>query len=469
MNLFDAVGECFFKPLTSHFKTIYFDCITIIYRSYQSELSHSVDREILVTKLADYFEESNFAEIEFEDEKEVLRDSRAKATMFLRKLKAFGWVDYETANDHGIKVIMPDHAVTLARALLDITDPQEPEYQGELSLIYATLTNEELLARPYPQVLKPVYDRTRALFDDLKKLNTSIKKRIDEMTADKSAEEIIEAFFKYHTEIGSKAYHRIQTEENVSRFRNTIINRLKYILETPDVFALTVRGYQNIEHESDYDTAAEDVKARLVEIIDSFRSYDEIASEIEKKHAKYIRNALERAKFLLSSANDVEGKISTILQYMADFYNEEEQNNLAEDAPDDICALFNIFPQGFLSRESLKAIPVSRKATTVDDVFDPGLITAEERELHKMAIAEKNKARFSQKNIEKYVDELLAEKARVSAAELPTETKRDIFRIAFISLYGHSPKSKYTVVPTNRIISAHGFRCPDFEIKRRIK
>lgn len=48
MNIFDVVGENFFKPLTSQFKIIYLDCLTIIYDSYRSELSYGIDREILV-------------------------------------------------------------------------------------------------------------------------------------------------------------------------------------------------------------------------------------------------------------------------------------------------------------------------------------------------------------------------------------------------------------------------------------
>ena len=88
--------------------------------------------------------------------------------------------------------------------------------------------------------------------------------------------------------------------------------------------------------------------ARSPDIIDHFRSYDEIVAEIDRKHTKYIRNAVERAKFLLLNTNNMEGKVSTVLQYLAEEFNEEEKNNLAEEVPDDICILFNIFPQGFL-------------------------------------------------------------------------------------------------------------------------
>ena len=75
---------------------------------------------------------------------------------------------------------------------------------------------------------------------------TSIKKYIEDITADKTSEEIIHDFFTYHDEIGSKAYHRIKTEENISRFRNTIIGRLRDIMNDPDTFEKTVKGYQTL-------------------------------------------------------------------------------------------------------------------------------------------------------------------------------------------------------------------------------
>lgn len=285
----------------------------------------------------------------------------------------------------------------------------------------------------------------------------------------KTSEEIIHDFFMYHDEIGSKAYHRIKTEDNISRFRNTIISRLRDILNDSDTFEKTVKGYQNIENENDYYTAEDEVKAQITAIIDSFRSYDDIVSEIDKKHSKYLKNAVERAKFLLLNTNNTEGKISTILQYMAEYYNQEEQNNLFEDASDDICSLFNMFPQGFLSGESLKAVAISRKITNVEDIFEPLGLTDEERELRKMAISEKNKNRFSKKNVEEYVAKLLSDKSQNSASELPTETRRDLIRIIFISLYGHSARSGYVVIPKEEVVLSQGFKFRDFEIKRGVK
>ena len=343
------------------------------------------------------------------------------------------------------------------------------EYQSEISAIYSLLTNEELLSRPYVQVVKPVYDHTLSLFTELKKLNTSIRKYIEEITSDKTAEEILENFFSYHDEVGSKAYHRIKTNDNVSRFRNTILRRLQDMLENKERFELIVQGFMNIEGDNDFEEASDIVHGMIAETIDRFRSYDEIVDEIDRRNSKYIRNAVERAKFLLLNSNNAEGKISKILQYMADQFNKDEENNLTEDASADICRLFNIFPQGFLSGESLKAIPISKKITEVDELTDGFILTDEERELRRLAIIEKNKNRFSKKNISAFVDEILEGKQVVKASEIEVLSRRDMIRIIFIYLYGKEDKTEYMINSCGELIEKEGFRFRDFEIKRRIR
>ncbi|HBZ52906.1 MAG TPA: hypothetical protein DEO82_03940 [Eubacterium sp.] len=468
-ELFDIVGEDFFRPLTSLLKTIYVDCLNIIYESYRTELSYGADRDVLVAKLADYFESIATVDIQFEDETESLKDSKSKASTFLRKLKEYGWVEYDIGNDQKIRVIMPNYSVSMIQTLGSITSRKEMEYQSEISAIYSLLTNEELLSRPYVQVVKPVYDHTLALFTELKKLNTSIRKYIEEITSDKSAEEILDNFFTYHEEVGSKAYHRIKTNDNVSRFRNTIIRRLQDMLEDRERFELIVQGYMNIEGANDHDDATESVHGLIAETIDRFKSYDDIVDEIDRRHSKYIRNAVERAKFLLLNSNNAEGKISKILQYMACQFNRDEENNLTEDATDDICRIFSIFPQGFLSGESLKAIPISKKITDVDELAEGFVLTDEEREFRRLAIIEKNKNRFSKKNISAYVEELLEKKPTVRASEIEVASRRDMIRIIFIYLYGKEDKTGYMANNLEEVIEKEGFRFRDFEIKRRIR
>jgi len=468
-ELFDVVGDSFFKPLSSQFKKIYVDCLNIIYDTYRTELSYGADREIMVAKLTDYFECLGVAEIQFEEDQETLKDSRTKAASFLRKLKEYGWIEYDVGNDNKIRIIMPNHAVSFLQTIKSVTSLEEMEYQSEISSIYSLLTNEELLLRPYVQVIKPVYDHTLALFTGLKKLNTSIRSYIDELTADKTSEEILEDFFTYHEEIGSKAYYRIKTSDNVSKFRNIIVGRLQEILENRERFDLVVQGYMNVEGITDIDEGIDKVRGIIADIIEHFRSYDEIVEEIDRRNTKYIRNAVARARFLLLNSNNSEGKISKILQYLSDEFNKDEDENLTEDASDDICRLFNMFPQGFLSGESLKTISINKRITDVDEITENYEISEEERELKRMIIREKNKNRFSRKNITNYVLDILEKQSVIKASDMEVTSRRDMIRIIFINLYGRADKSEYVIISKNEIIEKEGFRFRDFEIKRRVR
>ena len=466
-DLFSIVGENFFNPLTGYYKTIYLDCLRIIYDSYRTELSYGIDRELLIIRLANYFDNLNISELQFEDEEDTIIDSRQKASSILRRLLAYKWVEYETGTDQKIKVIMPSYAISVIRNLETIISGRETEYQSEISAIYSLLTNPDLLHDPYPQIIKPVYDRTADLFTALKQLNTSIKKYIDNLTADKSAEEILANYFTYAEEIGSKAYHRLYTSDIVSRFRNMILVKLDDIRNDHAIFERVVWGYQKVEGESDLETARDMSLKYINDVMDYFNSYDDIVKEIEKKHARYLSSTVKRARFLLLNTNNTEGKISTILQYMAKRYNEDEMNNLTEDASDEICTLFNIFTQGFISNESVKAVPVSRKITSVEEIFNPFELSEEERKAIRLAAYERNKNRFSRKNINEYVDTLLQEKDCEMASSLEINSRRDMIRLIFISLYGQTGKTGYQVIPSPNVIRKHGFTYNDFEIRRK--
>ena len=61
-----------------------------------------------------------------------------------------------------------------------------------------------------------------------KNLNSNIKHYIDELTKHSTVAEIMDALFNdYITNIVDKAYHRLLTSDNVSKFRPEIIERLE--------------------------------------------------------------------------------------------------------------------------------------------------------------------------------------------------------------------------------------------------
>lgn len=469
MNIFSTLGNDFFKALTGKYQSIFIDCLEIIYKSYRTELSYGVDREILIALLCDYFEKNSEDDIQFDEGQDIFRDSRSKANEFLRKLKGYGWIEYEFDNNGQAKIVMPSHSITIMQALTDITEKNEMEYQSEVSSIYSLLTNENLLDRPYPQVIKPVYDRTLALFTELKKLNTGIRKYIDELTDGQTPEELMEHFFSYNENIGSKAYHRMKTNDNVSRFRNTIESRLRDILNDEAIMEKAVSGYQNIESENDRDEARSKVVGIITSVISYFNSYDDIEKEIERKHSKYLRSAVNRAKLAFLNTNNIEGKLSTILRNLANAFETEEDHGIYDDVPDDYCRIFNMFPQNFISGESLKTIGISKKLGDVDEIFTSRIISEEDMQKRRAALKNKTKHRFSRKNINAFVQMLLKDKTEINASEIEVSSKRDMIRLIFICIYGRDKKSEFIVMPKEKIIHEKGFTFKDFTLKKRVK
>jgi hypothetical protein len=431
------------------------------------ELSFGVDKEIVVSKLEEYFDHTSQEVMVFEEENELALDSRAKANAVLRALNKSNWIEFEMGSHYSIKVILYDYAATMIESFQKIVKSEDMEYPGAISQIYSTLKNEESYEKPYEYIIKQVEKSTKELIGDLKKTNTAIKKRIDAITREKTAAEIVKDFFFYHKEIGSKAYHRLKTSDNISRFRIGILEKLNYILEEPRVFDKAVIGFMEIEQVEDRTEAEQVLKETVYSIISSFRLYDDIIEEIDAKHSKYMNSAVARAEFLLSHANNTEGKLSQILSHLAEEFNEDESLVLNEEADEGLLNIFNIFPQNFLDGSSLYSMPISRKMevpVVIDDSFG---LSEEERQRLKREMWERNQKRFSRKNINTYVMATLGENKRVLASTLPLANKRDLIRMIFISLYGRVERSDYTVEPVEKIIQTNGFRFTDFLIVRR--
>lgn len=218
-NLFQVLPEDFFKPLTSKYRREYADCILLMFNSFKPEISYGVNREVVVKLLTDYFEIDD-SEMSF-DEQTYIKDSRDKANAVIASLKACGWLEYEQEKNHQLNVILYEYAVPIIESMNRVIREEEAEYQGIISQIHASLSNNDLYSKPYELIIKGVKENTERLISELKKLNVSIKRHMDKQTGEMSASEIIDHFFEYHKNIGSKAYLRMKTSENISYFRSS--------------------------------------------------------------------------------------------------------------------------------------------------------------------------------------------------------------------------------------------------------
>ena len=240
-NLFQVLPDDFFKPLTSKYKREYADCILLIFNSFKPEISYGVNREIVVKVLEGYFEVDNM-EMSF-DEQIYLKDAREKANAMIASLKACGWLEYEQEKNHQLNVVLFEYAVPVIESMNRIIKEEEAEYQGIISQIHASLQNKDLYVKPYELIIKGVKENTERLISELKKLNASIKRHMDRQTSEMSAAEILDHFFEYHKNIGSKAYLRMKTSENIKGFRSSIIEKIEEMMESTAAPPITYTLY----------------------------------------------------------------------------------------------------------------------------------------------------------------------------------------------------------------------------------
>ncbi len=463
-NLFDIVSGDFFKPLTSKYKRMYSDTIMLIFNTFKPEISYGVNREIVVKVLNDYFDVDD-DEITFDDEIYV-SDPKEKANGVIKQLKNCGWIEYEQVENHQLNVVLFEHAVPVIESMNRIIKEEETEYQGIISQIHSSLQNNELYSKPYELIIMGVEENTERLISELKRLNASIKRHMDRQTNDMDASEVLEHFFKYHQDIGSKAYLRMKTGENISYFRNAIVERIDYILESANIMEKAVKGYMEVKQIEDSDIAYDRLVSCLIDIKSSFYRLDDIIDEIDNKHRRYMRNAVMRARFLLSTGNNLEGKLSKILNRLSEEINNENESvsDVWEDYFEDSAVMTSVYSQNFMSPESIKTIPVRKNNADISKIDKTEIMSKEQREFYKEALRQKNRIRFSRKNINQFVMNLLKERDSIPVDEVPVNSRRDLIRIIYISIYSGNRSNNYKVKRSDKRVRIGEFELPYFEI-----
>ncbi len=318
-KLFSIIPENFFVPLSSQNKIAYWECICKLFSVMNHQLSFGVEREVLVDELQYYFEQSMAADLEEEDFRET--DSRGKANLMLRRLENYGWIEIETDKSYVQKVNFKEHAVQVIKTLSEIEDGKRIEYQGYIYTIYSLVRSNT--DNP-GVVLIQILENTDLLITGLKNLNSNIKHYIDSLTKHSTVAEIMDALFNdYITNIVDKAYHRLLTSDNVSKFRPEIIERLESKSKNLNYIETSSEEISRLR-EISIEEGKELVYRYLHEIIDAFRNIDDILNEINQKNAAYQRAAINQAKFLLAGSEDIRGQLKEILLGINEMMNQEQ-------------------------------------------------------------------------------------------------------------------------------------------------
>ncbi len=458
--MFHILPENFFTPLASPGKIAYWECIVKLFRVMDHQLSFGVERDVLVEELQYYFEQTNAASVMEEDVE--AGDSRSKANWMLRRLEYYGWIEIETDKSYIQRVNFKEYAVKIVKTLTEIADGRQIEYQGYIYTIYSLVRNNT----DNPGiVLLQILENTDLLITGLKNLNSNIKHYIDELTRHRTVAEIMNALFNdYITNIVDKAYHRLLTSDNVSKFRPEIVERLEsksrssvYIGKA----SIDIAGIKEISREE----AEELVYHYIRQIIDAFQNMDDILVEINQKNTQYQRAAINRAKFLLTGSEDIRGQLKELLMGINEKMNEEGMELGGIYRIDFLDELVRLYSMAVIDEKSLYAPIEGRKEFRPAqlEVEEPDLELRQEK-LRKMM--EKMQRVMNPDKINHYVGEVMGDLKEMQASGLPMETTEDFVKLIYVRLYGQRNNMEYTVEPGENT-ECGGYRFRDFTIRKK--
>ncbi len=440
MQLFQVIPDKFFNLLAGANKTIYADLLFLIYDQYRLT-TLGLSREAVIDILTDYFQDLDLAAPLEVDEPSSLTP-RERGNFVLRRLEDCGWVTLETMINYDQYVNLNDYAVVILEALDRIRHRKGVEYQANIHTVYVQLTSREAHLHPH-LALETAYEQTYQLIGALKSLRDNIKQHTDRMLDQESAPDLLRLHFEeYRRDILDKSYHRLKTSDHVSKYRPKILERLDQWAR-PEWVGEIIREETRRQPELTNEELNLMIHSRLEFIRRSFMELDEVLEEIDRRNNRYAHQSLLRLKYILNVSKDTAGQLTDLLKFLVERGSTTDLGR-SEPAPTWLAERVNLFRQEFYSEESLYRPPAAARQHEAEDLPASELDLAERRRRQR-TLQTRLLRKLTRERINDFVRELLQEREKISAVEIPVETIEDFIRMIYVAAYAPKKEMSYTV------------------------
>ena len=245
-------------------------------------------------------------------------DERSLASRFLKRFINTGWLSEETLADFTKVINITAWGKPFMKALADIDGGLKTEYESHVVTIYSMLCGETIKKDGHHAVLK-AHEESRSLIDSLKVLSQSIKGYYDNLNLEavrtRAASTLHEHYDLYMGEVLDKAYKRLKTSDNVSRYRQGIFKQVAALLKDDKWLDESAGKYMRILQAS-REECRKKLESMLEDIRDDLRSVDPLEDEIDRRNAAYSRSSTEIIKAYIEPDSTVAGKIGLLIKAM---------------------------------------------------------------------------------------------------------------------------------------------------------
>ncbi len=313
--VFQELPDNFFQPLASVHRVHYAELLLLFYRLFM-EFHTGIERAQVIAAFENYFENlPNFEDAAAGDESGEPEDAvspRELAARFLRRLLYFGWMNEEELADFTRIINISSSAKPFFEALYRISEGLQVEYESHVIAVYSSLRGDAVRENGHLSVMN-AHDHTRLLIESLKVLEQNIKVHIQRMyDEDAEVKEILHIHYDiYMNEIVDKAYTRLKTSENLSKYRPAITASIRELLADEPWLVKTAEKLSVVKRLPVAETRRLLIMM-LTDIRDDLRSIDPILEEIDDKNRRYSRISTERIKAKLYTGASMQGKVADL-------------------------------------------------------------------------------------------------------------------------------------------------------------
>lgn len=454
-HLLDMIPTNFFSVLASPNRRTYIDCIFIIYHASDSiEDAFQGDREFVISKLVDYFDDQENEDLIDDDVEEPAHTSRQKAVLVINALKKYGWIGEEELGNYKTSLNLFDYSIHMIDVLERITQNQQTEYTGEIYTVYSLLSSftiEEGIG-----VLEQAHQKTQDILRKLKALKANIYRYYYDITRKKTdinLQILLEKLLiEYKQNFFDSAYYNLKTTDSLSRYKRQIISHVSRIQNDENLMDLLTENIMKTKHIEDYNEAYHSIWSKMNYISESFSALEYLILAIDKKNEQYISAAAAKILFFTNQSDDVEGIFNRLFKTIIDAKSF------------DYNALFNLVQMRNLDTNSLYSPRRLRTETVPEEIlFDEEMISEDYRQEKIRQLLKNNM--FGKKEIDSYVTSLLNHRPKIDACDIQLETQEDFVKLILIFLYSKSTGMHYDIEMTKQICRSQYVTFQNFMIK----
>lgn len=443
-NLFEILPLNFFNIFSSVNKSVFSDCIFILYDYMKDDASFVSLKDNIIFELTQYF---NNHIVEFEDIQS--HSAKDRAFYVYHRLKNCGWINEEVGENYQIYASFEDYATTIIETLLNLDKEKDIEYSSMVYNIYSAFLNFDI--NNGHKIIDAQYNMTKDLITKLKNLNTNIKRYIKKLLKDNmknNLNDILDSLLsEYQMKIVDRAFYNLTTRDNPLKYRNSILSQIQKIKGDEIAVDTIVRNIM-VDKDIGYQEAYDFFDQQTLYIVEAFEGILDLIHEISRKNEKFVASATNRIMFLINVREDISGKINELIKD-------------AQNYPQFFENITSISVNKCLDQNSLYTPRQMRRAMETELILDPKL----DEKIKKEAICKlKLNEKYTKSSIEKKVLEKLKDCHEILGSQY-YDYQNDLSLFILTWLYGYSQNAKYKIEPQNQIVNKNQYQFREFIIR----